>query len=358
MKSQKLLLLILIIFVTSGCTISLGKKKTTNDLGGIYLSYEKGNNWQTLAYLMTADGTRPSFQGVNVNFLKMDPTDNLALYAGTTDSLYYSYNGGQGWFKTLEGLGNIKDLDIDPKNHCNIYAAVDNRLYQTTDCGRFWDYKLIEQGNPQIINTLAIDSYSPENIYVGTANNGLFKSEDGGYSWRNLKYYDSPVVKILVSDQDTRIIYVITLNSGTFRSLDAGATWEEITKNIQSAMEDDKIDKNCGNVKAYKNLIFDPKNNSRLLYATNCLMETTDQGNSWTQIKLLTKPGDTNIYGLAISYENNQEIYYGTKTTLYRTEDNGQNWITKDLPTLRTAGNLLTDPINPTLLYLGQNNLK
>lgn len=361
MKPKKILILLFVllslIFI-SGCTIRFSTKGKKSEEGGIFLSYEKGSKWQAASFLLNSNGEKLNFQQVDINFLKMDPTDNLALSAGSAEGLYYTFNVSQGWQLTLTNLGNLNDLAIDSKNHCTIYAAVNNRIYKSKDCARHWDYTFIEQGAPAVINTMAVDSYDPKNIYAGTANNGFFRSEDEGQSWHVIKFFDSPIINLLITPSDTRIIYVVTQNNGIFKTTDSGSTWSEITANLQKAIEEDKINRNCGNIREYKNLIFDPQNDARLLYASRCLFETTDRGESWQQIKLLTKPSETNIYGLAISYHNANEIFYGTKTTFYRSTDNGQNWITKDLPTSRAAAYLLTDPINPTLIYLGTKNYK
>lgn len=356
MNLKKIVIFCVMLFLLSGCVIKFSTKKPT--IGGIFLSFDKGSSWQASSALLKTDNENQNFQGTNINFLLMDPTDNQALYAGTAEGLYYTYNGTAGWQKTLSGLGNIKDLAIDPKNHCTLYVAMNNRLYKSTDCSRHWDYTLIEAGNPPDISAIGVDSYNPENIYVTTIKGGLFKSEDYGVSWHNLKYFDNPIKDILITPSDTRIIYLVTESNGIYQTTDAANTWVEITENIKKAMDENKININCGNYKEYRNLIFDPQNDSHLLYASRCLYETSDRGDNWQQIKLLTQPVDTNIWGITISYHNNQEIYYGTNTTFYRTVDNGQNWITKDLPTLRNAAILLTDPINPTLIYLGLNDFK
>lgn len=357
MSQRQILIIFLMFFLITGCTIRFGKK-ATNENGGIYLSYENGDSWTLTSTILTTSGSIVSFQGENINFLIMDPTDNQAYYAGTGSGLYYTYNGNLGWHKTLNDLGNVNDLAVDPTNRCRLFAAVGNRLYKSADCARHWEYTLIEQSNPAVINSIAIDNYNPKNILVGTTAGGLFKSEDQGNSWRNLRYFDSPIVKIIYTPSDTRIVYIVTAAKGIFKTTDSGDNWAEITDNIRLAIDQGKVDRNCGNFREYRNLVLDPKNDNRLLYASRCLYETNDRGANWQQIRLLTRPPETNIYGLAISYSDPKVIYYGTNTTFYRTIDNGNNWVTKDLPTTRAASQIITDPENPTLIIIGTNNLK
>jgi photosystem II stability/assembly factor-like uncharacterized protein len=357
MKTRKIFFIILILFFISGCTISFSTKKSEN--GGVYLSFDKGNKWQPASFLLKTSSETENFQSLNIKFLLMDPTDNQALYAGTDSGLFYTYNATGGWQRTLAGIGSVSALAIDPNNKCILYSAINNRLYKSIDCNRHWNYTLIEDSTADLtITAIAVDNYNSENIFVGTVKGGLFKSEDSGNSWRNLKYFSNAIKKIIITPSDTKIMYVVTQSKGIFRTDDAGTNWTEITNNIQIAMDNNEIDKNCENFREYRNVIFDPNNDSRLLYASRCLFESSDRGDTWKQIRLLTRPQETNIYGLAISYHDNKEIYYGTNTTFYKTFDNGENWATKDLPTTRSATNIITDPINPTLIYLGTNNFK
>jgi photosystem II stability/assembly factor-like uncharacterized protein len=350
MKIKKIFILALLLPLLTGCSIKFSGG-TKADNGGIYLSGDKGNGWQGDSALL--GGAAANFMSANVKFLIMDPTDNQALYAGTDKALYYTYNGAKGWQATLNDIGSLNTIAIDETNHCVLYTSIGNRLYKSTDCARHWNYTLIEENSTnKNITAIAVEKANPKNIYIGTAAGGLFKSEDAGNSWKNIKYFDNPIKKLIISTTDPKIMYVVTTNGGIMKTIDGTISFADLTVNIQKAMDDNKIDKNCGNVKEYRVMIIDPANESHLLYASRCLFDSQDRGENWQQIKLLTRPQETNIFGLAISYQNNREIFYSSNTTFYRTDDNGANWTTKDLPSLRASSALLTDPVNPNLLYL------
>jgi len=82
-------------------------------------------------------------------------------------------------------------------------------------------------------------------------------------------------------------------------------------------------------------------------------LRSGDGGNNWEDLKLLTPPGTTAIYSIAINPQNGQEIYYGIKDALYRSVDGGRNWITRNLPSSRAAAFLIFDPVNTSTLFLG-----
>jgi len=350
---RKIFLVIFIFIFLTGCSIKFSSQKNEN--GGFFASYNKGDDWQASSLVLKSDGNS-NFQSQNVNFLVMDPTDNQALYLGTDTGLFYSYDYGKSWQQTLGGIGSLRAIAIDPDNRCTIYASINNRLYKTVDCSRHWSYKLIEESTADMSITSISARENSDIIYAGTVKGGLFTSSNSGESWRNLKYFDSSIEKIMISS-DNSTMYLATSKNGIFRSDNNAEDWINVNDNIQQAINDGAIDSAC-NINEFQELIFDPQNNQRLLFANHCLLESNDKGQTWKQIKLLTRPQDTTIYSLAVSYSNPDEIFYGTDLTFYKSSDNGINWTTKELPTTRAATTLLTDPVNPTLLYLGVNNFK
>ena len=107
----------------------------------------------------------------------------------------------------------------------------------------------------------------------------------------------------------------------------------------------------------YKDLIFDlTLPDALLLIAKYGLLKTEDGGRTWQGISLITPPASTDIFAVAISPVNNQEIYYATASTFYKTVDGGKNWITKRLPSNARASYLAVDPLDPNVLYLGLAN--
>ena len=87
------------------------------------------------------------------------------------------------------------------------------------------------------------------------------------------------------------------------------------------------------------------------------IIKTTNGGTTWKPLTLITPPLSTRIYAFAVNPQNSKELYYATASTFYKTENGGENWITKRLPTSAAAGYLLVDPVNPSIIYLGARNL-
>src|SRR5918998_1360788 len=84
---------------------------------------------------------------------------------------------------------------------------------------------------------LAVDTKDPDTLYVGTSDEGLFKSEDGGGGWEKISGIEHPrVTSVAVSPVDGAV-YAGTEPSTLFVSRDGGASWLELEglKNLPSA---------------------------------------------------------------------------------------------------------------------------
>ena len=345
-------LLLILPVILGGCFITINTSGGTD--GGVFKTFNKGEEWEQKSLVYRLGELVENFNSLDLTTLVMDPQDSQAIYVGTVDQgMYYTYNGAGGWHQTLEGSGKINAIAISPKETCIIYVAIGNRVYKSTDCNRHWQYKLIEtRSDPNnIINTLAVDPFYSTRVYAGTSGKGLFRSDDGGYSWHAVNFFSDQVVKILVNPNDSNIIYVATNNQGIFRTTDAGENWYMM-------FNKEMLDR-YPNLLVYRDLILDPTKADGLLYASqHGLLRTFDSGVTWFDVKLLTPPSTAYIYSIAINPANDQEIYYGIASALYRTEDGGANWITRNLPTSRAAKFLLNDPNNPFVLYLGVKRVK
>ena len=84
---------------------------------------------------------------------------------------------------------------------------------------------------------LAVDPKDPSTLYVGTSDEGLFKSEDGGGSWERLSGIEHPRVTAVAVSPVDGAVYAGTEPSSLFVSRDGGASWRELggMKNLPSS---------------------------------------------------------------------------------------------------------------------------
>jgi photosystem II stability/assembly factor-like uncharacterized protein len=149
------------------------------------------------------------------------------------------------------GPGNIggrtRTLFIHPDDHQVMYCGgVSGGVWKTTDGGQWWR-PLADDLSNITVNSMAMHPVDPEVLYVGTGEGyfreevrgtwlplrgaGIFRTEDGGESWRQLPSTGSAdfqwVNDLLTTARQPDRLYAAT-RSGVWRSEDRGETWERI----------------------------------------------------------------------------------------------------------------------------------
>ena len=196
---------------------------------------------------------------------------------------------------------------------------------------------------------MAIDSYNPRIVWLATTAGDVLKSTDAGLSWSSSHQFHDQVLALMVSGADTRRVFAATRGSGVWRTDDGGENWIDLSENYKefSGSKDFKV---------MTQGVSDPQT---VILATKFgLLRSTDFGDTWDKIDLLTPAGSTVIYSVAIDPKDPNMLYYGTATTFYRSPNGGVNWIPKKLPTTRAATALHVDAANSSLLYMGVTRFK
>lgn len=355
-KLIKLTCLLAAALMLSGCGLTVstngnnGAGSGSGTDGGVFKSTNKGINWSQKTSIKSVDRAK-TFSGVDIGALALDPQDSQAIYAGSiANGLFFSYDGAEGW-QLSSGLGSatINDLAIDPKDKCTIYAASGNKVFKSIDCSRTWSGVYFDNDLAVKIISLAIDPSNSKNVFIGTSRGEVIKSSDAGSSWQTVGRFESQVEKIAVNPSDAKIMYAGTASKGVFRSLDGGANWASLDDKLKT-FNDAKRFRDLALVKGEKNSVF--------LATSYGILKSTDDGNTWLKIELITPEKDAKINSLAINPSNTDEIYYATDTTFYRSLDGGKNWTSRKLPTNRAGAKLLIDPKNPSNIYLAAKKVK
>jgi photosystem II stability/assembly factor-like uncharacterized protein len=189
-------------------------------------------------------------------------------------------------------------------------------------------------------------------VYIGTGENnsqrsvswgdGVYRSEDGGKSFKNIGLKRSEhIAKILIDPGDSKVIYVAAQGPlwgpggerGLYKSTDYGATWDSVLY----------ISENTG----VTDVVMDPRNPD-VLYAASyqrrrhvwtlinggpesVIYKSTDAGKTWNKLKSGLPSGDVGRIGLAISPVNPDYVYAiieaaGDKSGFFRTTNRGASW--------------------------------
>ena len=248
--------------------------------------------------------------------------------------------------------GRISDVVIDQKDSKTWYVAVGSGgVWKTTNSGT--TFKPIFDGeNSYSIGCITIDPNNSNIIWVGSGENvsgrhvgygdGVYKSADGGQTWKNMGLKDSEHIdKILINPKDSNMIYVAAEGPlwsaggerGVFKSIDGGKTWKASLT----------VDKDTGAT----DIVMHP-GNPNILYAAmhqrrrqvsalinggpgSAIYKTYNGGDNWEKI-VKGLPGENlGQIALAISPQRPEVLYAAVETairkiTFYRSSDGGQNW--------------------------------
>jgi photosystem II stability/assembly factor-like uncharacterized protein len=191
---------------------------------GIYRSGNRGDQWTKMQ----------GIPGTNrrTHIILQDPVDERILYAGTTQGLWKSLDGGLTWQKPNSYPYVINSIAIHPTDHNQLYLATDRSgILKSLDGGR--SYQSINEGfiNRNISRFLSEDKLYATSDYDGDFG-GIFASPDLGRSWllraNQLALKGKNVISLAVSPTNPNIIFAGTYE-GLLKSENQGMTWKLVT---------------------------------------------------------------------------------------------------------------------------------
>ena len=230
--------------------------------GGVWKTENAGTTWTSL------------FEGqgsYSIGSLGLDPSDPNRIWVGTGennggrhlgfgDGIYKSNDGGKTWAKMgLEASERISKIIVHPEDPDTVWVAAQGPLwspggergvYKTTDGGETWE-SVLASGDYTGATDLLIDPRNPDRLYAamwqrhrtvaayvgGGPETGLWKSEDGGENWEELKTGlpsgNMGKIGMAISPMQPDVVYAaIELDrreGGVWKSTNRGASWTKMS---------------------------------------------------------------------------------------------------------------------------------
>ncbi len=259
--------------------------------------------------------------------------------------------------------GRVADLAVDPRNRSVWYLAnASGGLWKTTNRGNDWQ-AIFDNGGSYSLGCVTLDPANPEVVWLGTGENssnrsvgygdGVYKSTDGGKTWKNVGLPDSQhIARIIVDPRNSDVVFVAAEgplwspggDRGVFKTSNGGQTWQAVLA----------ISENTG----VTSLASDPRNPD-VMYAASYqrrrhagllvgggpesgIYKTSDGGTSWKKLTNGLPAVDQGRIALAVSPQQPDVVYAlvcaaGDQSGFFRSADCGETWT-------RQSGYQVVDP--------------
>lgn len=275
--------------------------------------------------------------------------------------------------------GRIADFAVNPDNPSEYFVAVaSGHIWKTSNNGTTFK-PVFDNYGAYSIGCLAMDPNNYNVIWAGTGENnhqralgygnGVYKSVNGGQSWKNMGLKDSRQIGMIAIDpRNSDIVFVAAEGSawgpggdrGLYKSTDGGKTWKRVLE----------ISENTG----VNNVVIDP-GDPDIMYATSeqrrrhvhtkigggpesAIYKSTDGGENWRKLKSGLPGGDVGGIGIAISPVDPDVVYAiieaaGKSGGFFRTTNKGETW--KKMSSHHSSGQyyneIICDPTDVDIVY-------
>jgi photosystem II stability/assembly factor-like uncharacterized protein len=283
---------------------------------GLYLTKDRGQTWNRIT-----PANDPEFKGFHS--VAIDPRDANIIYVGTHHLPWKTTDCGKTWkLAGSKDKGMIDDSDImaihiDESNPDIVLMSACSGIYRSHDASATWS-KI--QGIPyssRRTHVIYQHPTYPEVIFAGTTE-GLWLSTDSGKpdSWRRMTSVRTVVNTIAIHPERPDRIFIGTEDNGVLISLDGGESYDAsnagfINRQVRAVLAD-RVERG----RIYAGVIFDGVNGGMFI--------SEDGGITWSQS--MSGMGVRDVYSIYQSESNPATIYAGTNHGLFRSDDHGRAW--------------------------------
>ena len=333
--------------------------------GGVWKSTNAGSDWRPV---FDKAGTQ------SIGAIAISPRDKNDVWVGTGepwprndvipgDGIYHSTDGGKNWAHLgLEQTSQIARVLLDPRDAKRVVVAAlgdpfrDNAergVFRTADGGKTWT-KTLYAGPGVGASDLAMDPKNPDVLYAGLwrfrrsawnltsggADDGIYKSADGGVTWKRVAGNGLPAgttgrIALAIAPSDSKRIYALVESADglLWRSDDAGATWKLTSSN--TLINERPF--------YYSRVVVDPHDADHVFSVSVKLAESTTGGKTW-HLSGKGLHGDHHDLWIAA---NGRTILAANDGGVGLSHDNGATWEWRNLLPIAQFYHVAFDLQNP-----------
>ncbi len=343
---------------------ALGPAVTSGRVGDIAIDPRRPDTWYVAAasgglWKTVNGGTTwaPIFDkeaSFSIGCVTIDPKDANTLWVGTGennsqrsvaygDGVYRSLDGGKNWENLgLKASEHIAKILVDPRNSQVVYVASqgplwkeggDRGLFKTTDGGKSWKAVLTVDAHTGVTDVL-LDPRHPDVLYAATYQRrrhvwgivnggpgcGIHKSLDGGQTWTRLKEglpkEDLGRIGLAIPEGEPDTVYA-TIEAAN----KAGGFFRSVDGGRTWERRNEQV---SGSAQYYQELICDPKEPRRVYSMDTWMQVTEDGGRTWRRVGESSKHVDN--HALWIDPANTEHLISGCDGGVYESRDRGATW--------------------------------
>ncbi len=316
------------------------------------------------------------------------------FYVGQVDGgVWKSTDYGRTWDPIFDGQPSqsIGAIAVAPSDAKVVYVAsgeglhrpdlsVGNGIYRSADAGKTWQHLGLQDG--QQIPSLAVDPRDPNRVYAAVLGHpygpneerGIFRSADGGATWKRVLYKDANTGgdDVVLDPANPQVVYASLWESrlgpwedgnqyegthgGLFKSTDGGDTWKPLSKGLPENLVQVHIAVSPSDENRLYATVATAKQGGYASAAGLGVYRSDDAGESWYKVTDDPRPamkiGGGDLPEPAVDPKN-ADVVYSASIVTERSVDGGHTWISlRGAPGGDDYQNLWINPTHPEIILL------
>jgi photosystem II stability/assembly factor-like uncharacterized protein len=312
------------------------------------------------------------------------PTQPNVFYMGVNNGgVWKTDDFGRTWKPIFdkESTGSVGDIAVSPSNPTIIYVgsgeglhrpdlAIGDGMFKSIDGGNTW--KHIGLNDAQQVGRVVVHPTNPDVVFAAVLGHpyganemrGVYRTKDGGKNWEKVLYinHNTGAIQVEFDPTNPEILFADMwehregpwenasfsgTNSGLYKSIDGGATWKKLPNGLPTAAQGlGRIGFGISN------------SNSKRMFATvdareqGGIYRSDDAGESWKLVNT-----DRRIWGRGSDFAEirvhpkNPDIVFAANTASYRSSDGGVTWTSfKGAPGGDDYHRIWINPLQPDIM--------